>query len=33
MSTFDSHKLADNLEKDICGLDKVYKAIVHVNPI
>lgn len=33
ITTFNSHKLADKLEKDICGLDKVYRAIVHVNPI
>ena len=33
MSTFDSHKLADNLEKDITSLEKVYNTIVHVNPI
>lgn len=32
MSTFDSHKLADDLEKNIVELDKVYKAIVHVEP-
>lgn len=32
MTTFDSHKLADNLEKNIIGLDKVYKAIVHIEP-
>ena len=32
MTTFDSHTLADNLEKNIAGLDKVYKAIVHVEP-
>ena len=32
MSTSDSHKLADDLEKSIIGLDKVYKAIVHVEP-
>ena len=32
MSTFDSHKLADELEKNIVELDKVYKAIVHVEP-
>lgn len=32
MTTFDSHKLADNLEKSIVELDKVYKAIVHVEP-
>lgn len=33
MSTFDSHALADNLEKDICKLENVYKTIIHVNPI
>ena len=33
MSTFDSHKLADSLEKDITKLDKVYRTIIHVNPI
>ena len=33
MSTFESHKLADHLEKDVVALEKVYKAIVHVNPI
>ena len=33
MSTFDSHTLADNLEKDVDKIDKVYKTIVHVNPI
>lgn len=32
MSTFDSHKLADNLETTVSGLDKVYKTIVHVEP-
>lgn len=32
MTTFDSHQLADDLEKNIAGLDKVYKAIVHVEP-
>lgn len=32
MTTFDSHKLADELEQNISGLDKVYKAIVHVEP-
>ena len=32
MTTFDSHRLADGLEKTIVGLDKVYKAIVHVEP-
>lgn len=33
MSTFDSHNLADSLEKDITKLDKVYRTIIHVNPI
>jgi cation diffusion facilitator family transporter len=33
LSTFISHKLADNLEKDICKLDKISSAIIHVNPI
>lgn len=33
MSTFESHKLADNLEKDITSLEKVYNTIVHVNPV
>lgn len=32
MTTFESHKLADGLEENIAGLDKVYKAIVHVEP-
>lgn len=33
MSTFESHKLADDIEKQITNLDKVYKTIIHVNPI
>ena len=33
MTTFDSHDLADKLEKDIETLDRVYKTIVHVEPI
>ena len=33
MTTFESHKLADQLERDVSGLDKIYKAVVHVNPI
>ena len=33
MSTFESHELADNLENTVNGLDKIYKTIVHVNPI
>ena len=33
MSTFDSHNLADTIENEINKLDKVYKTIIHVNPI
>lgn len=33
MSTFDSHSLADNLEKDIKKLDNIADAIIHVNPV
>ena len=33
MSTFESHELADSIEKDITMLDKIYKAIIHVNPM
>ncbi|MBQ3146014.1 MAG: hypothetical protein IJB90_05660 [Clostridia bacterium] len=33
MSTFASHELADNIEKDIKGLDNVADAIIHVNPV
>ncbi len=33
LSTFESHRLADHLEKDIESVDKVNKAIIHVNPI
>lgn len=33
MNTFESHELADHLEKDIVALEKVSKAIIHVNPV
>lgn len=33
MTTFKSHNLADSLEKDVNILDKIYRAIVHVEPI
>ena len=33
MSTFDSHSLADLLEKDVSTLDNVYTTIVHVEPV
>lgn len=32
MSTFESHKLADNLETEITSLEKIYRTIVHVEP-
>lgn len=32
MTTFESHELADKLEKDINSLDKIYNTIIHVNP-
>ena len=33
MSTFESHSLADNLEKTVNELENVYKTIVHVEPV
>lgn len=33
MSTFESHALADELEKEVKKIDKVYDTIVHVEPI
>ena len=33
MSTFKSHELADDLEKNITLLDRIYKTIVHVDPV
>lgn len=33
MTTYDSHKLANHLEKDIEELDKIDKAVVHVHPV
>lgn len=33
MSTYHSHEIADNLEKEINQLEPVYLAIIHVNPI
>ena len=33
LSTFESHELADKLECSLQNLDKVYRAVVHVNPI
>lgn len=33
MSTFESHELADSLENNVNGLDKIYKTVVHVDPV
>ena len=33
LSTFESHKIANDLEKDIMRLDEVFLAVIHVNPI
>ena len=34
LSTFESHKIADDLEKEITKkLDEIYLTIIHVNPI
>lgn len=34
MKTIDSHKIADNLEKEIVSkLDDIYLCVIHVNPI
>jgi len=32
MSTYESHKLANHLEKDVEKLEKIDKAVVHVHP-
>ncbi len=34
LSTFDSHAIADNLEKEITNkIDEIYLTVIHVNPI
>ena len=33
MSTFDSHHIADDLEKNIEAMENIARAIIHVNPI
>ena len=33
MSTFESHEIADKLEKELNKLDFVYLSIIHVNPV
>ena len=32
MTTFESHSLADELEKSVTKLDNIYKTVVHVEP-
>ena len=32
MTTYESHSLANHLEKDVEKIDKIYKAVVHVHP-
>ena len=33
MSTFESHSLAEHLEKDVESLNKISKVIIHVDPV
>lgn len=33
LSTFESHRLANNIEQNVSELNNVYKTIVHVEPI
>lgn len=33
MSTFESHEIANNLEKEIDKLDEIYLTVIHVNPM
>ena len=33
LSTFESHEIANRLEKELSKLDEIYLAIIHVNPI
>ena len=33
LSTYESHDIANRLEKDITALDDIYLTIIHVNPI
>lgn len=33
MSTFESHEIANNLEKEISSLEEIYLTIIHVNPL
>ncbi len=33
LSTFESHEIANRLEKEISALDEVYLTVIHVNPL
>lgn len=33
LSTYESHDIANRLEKEISKLDEIYLAVIHVNPI
>ena len=33
LTTFQSHEIANNLEKEITNLDEIYLTVVHVNPV
>ena len=33
LSTFESHEIANKLEKDIDQLDEIYLTVIHINPI
>lgn len=33
LSTYDSHDIANRLEKEISSLDEIYLTVIHVNPI
>lgn len=33
LSTFDSHEIANRLEKEITSLEEIYLTVIHVNPI
>lgn len=33
LSTFESHEIANNLEKELDNLEEIYLTVIHVNPI
>ena len=33
LTTFESHEIANQLEKQISALDEVYLTVIHVNPL